>query len=124
MDAQPDPVVHPFVPDRELVARAQREMMARETPGHRMVRQRWEEALGANRVALAALREIYPSHRTYLTNHGNQQLDRALDRITEAFGLLDDLAPEILGEIMHDVLTGRITTHDELSLRGVRNDQT
>lgn len=121
--ARHDPIVPRHRPDPELVARAQRHMMMMEDetryPGHRHVRQKYEEAFAAIRVALDALREIYPIDRALLPDRVNKELVGALDWTLRAYEGLDSISEEMLGEIMHGVLIGEIDSHRRLDAEGV-----
>jgi hypothetical protein len=120
--ARYDPPVQRFKPDAELVSRAQRFLMGYEdstTSRVRFIRQRWEEALGATRVAMDALREIYPVDADALEPTDQKVLSVALSGVTTAYMALDRLSRVMLGEVMHDVLVGRITTQAELDALGV-----
>lgn len=107
--AEPDPPAHRFVPDPELVARAHNRMLKYETHGKRFVRQRWEEAFAATRVALTALREIYPVDHSELGEEEAIQMRLAHDSIMDAYEGLDQMSESMLGGLMNDVLRGRVT---------------
>ena len=111
--ASPDPVAHRFAPDRELLARAHNLMLSQESESHRFLRQRWEEGFAAVRVALDALREIYPSEREQLEKKDIGRIEAALDALTYAYTHLDDLTATMLGWPMTEVLRGHMTSHEE-----------
>lgn len=122
LTARHDPIVHRFKPDPEIVARAQRDLMDTEDEAGRnvrFVRQKWEETFGATRVALAALREIYPSDRQQVSEETRAALGLALDDLTSAWAALDDCSSEMLGATMQRVLAGEIRTHAHLDIVGV-----
>jgi hypothetical protein len=112
-EAAHDPVARRFSPDRELLVRAQRHMIETEGERQRFVRQRWEEAFGAVRVALDALREIWPSERDAMHSVSSRVIGEALDEITTAYAHLDDACEEIVGREMYFVLTGVVKTTEE-----------
>lgn len=119
MEARHDVTVGRFVPDNELIVRAHNAMLAEEDilpQGHsrRFVRQRWEEALGATRVTIDALREVTPREQDAMSKRVCRDLLDALDSAEGMYLTLDGLSAEILGETMHGVLTGEITTHEQL----------
>jgi hypothetical protein len=114
--ARPDPLVTKFVPDPELVAYAYNQMRERERHSQTFLRQRWEEAFAAVRVALAALREVYPAERAQLDDHEAGLCDEALDLITCAHAQLDGLSDTMLGWQMVDVLHGRILSREDFDL--------
>lgn len=114
-----DPVAQRFIPDRELVARVQRHMLANESEPERFVRQQWEAAFGATRVALDALRAIYPLERDAMDDETRLALDEALVAVESAYVHLDDCAENILGALILAVLRGRVTTHESLDSQGV-----
>lgn len=114
MEAQPDPIVQRFIPDAELVARAQRALMEDESPRERFVRQRWEHALGAARVAMDELREIWPSCADVLPGDGGIELRAAHSTAEELVRILDELDEKVLGSAVCGVLNGAFTTHEEL----------
>lgn len=118
-EARHDPVVRRFAPDRELVARAQRAMMADEDndPVQRYIRQQWEAAFGATRVALDALRSIWPTERLSLSKDDSASLSHAIEDIEAAYTHLDDLTKGMVGEVVADVHRGLILTHHDLDDR-------
>lgn len=119
MEARHDVTVERFKPDNELVVRAHNAMLAEEDElpqGHsrRFVRQQWEAALGATRVLLDSLREIFPLEQDAMTERERMGLDGALGHAEGIYLTLDGLSAEILGDTMHGVLIGTITTHEQL----------
>lgn len=119
----PDPLEPRFVPDPELEARAQRHMMAMEreweSPTTRRARQQWSHAMAASRVALAALRDIWPESQRSISADAHDDLSRALDYATELFAALDRVAPAFEGQVVIGVASGDIRTHEELDAMGV-----
>lgn len=113
MEAKPDLPVARFVPDPELVAEAHNTMLANESRGHRLLRQRWEETYAAVRVGLEALREVYPSECYQLDHHLAACAEEALDNLTRAFVALDDMSDAMLGVLMTAVIRGMVTTREE-----------
>lgn len=111
--AQPDLPVARFVPDPELVARAHNLMLESEDHGHRYLRQRWEEAFAATRVALDVFREVVPSEAFQLDEENRADAERALDALTIAYAALDRMSEGILGWPMIGVLRGSVTTGEE-----------
>lgn len=114
MEAQPDDIVHAYRPDRELLARVTNEMLARESHEHKFMRQRWEHALGASRVALDALREIWPAYRHRLSDQEGREVKSALEHAEALLLRLNDLDAVMLGEDVIGVLRGEITTVSDL----------
>ena len=114
--ARPDPLVGRFVPDPELVAYAYNRMRERENRPQAFLRQRWEEAFAAVRVAVAALRDIYPAERAQLDDHDAAVLAEALDLATCAHTNLDCLSDTMLGWLMVDVLHGRVLSREDFEL--------
>lgn len=113
--AKPDLPVRRFVPDPTLVARAHNLMLECEDERHRFLRQRWEEAYAATRVALAALREIYPAEADQCEDDDLCSLAAASHGLDIAYTNLDRLSEGILGWQMVGVLRGAIATHDEFA---------
>lgn len=113
IEANPDPYVARLRPDPELVAIAHNQMMKEETHGHRFVRQRYEETLGALRVALHALREIYPSERYTLSDSALAEVGISIRAVEEASLALDRIDSEMLGEPMTLVMQGVIGSIEE-----------
>lgn len=118
MDANPDLPVGRFAPDRKLLHMAHNKMLADEPHRVRFVRQRWEEAFGAMKVTLDALREIYPTEQDVLTDRGWVALGDALTHVTAAYVALDSLTEEVLGETMTNVLQGHITQPEQIKDAG------
>jgi hypothetical protein len=114
MDAMSDPLVERFKPDRELVALAQRQMMDDETHAQRFLRQRWEHAMGAARVTLDSLREIWPSEQASLPEADRSTMGDSLRLAEDLAATLDRLSDTMLGEAMVRVLMGVISTAEEL----------
>lgn len=103
-----------FVPLPELVERAMENMLDTETPRQRYVRQQWESAFAAARVALDALRDILPLDRDVMTSECLRAMRGALSHVERAYECLDGCSGEMMGEAMLDVLAGRITRHEQL----------
>ena len=112
--ARHDPVARRFGANPELVAIAHNALLDSEDGRMTFVRQRWEEALGATRVAMDALREFYPIDRDALTEDAFNATDVALDQIECAYASLDSMSDELLGETLTAVLQGLITDRAEL----------
>ena len=117
IEAIPDPPSPPYRPDPDRLAEAHNRLMHWERDGHRQhlrhVRQRWEEALGASRVALAAVRDLYPMELEVLSDKGGSRIARAHRSLQEAVIELDLMSRELLGDEMVDVLVGRFEGDDE-----------
>ena len=58
--------------------------------------------------------EITPVERGVLSIEARGAMAAALSETANAYGRLDDLSAELLGEAMHGVLNGTITTHEDL----------
>lgn len=114
MEARPDPVVGRFQPDSGLLAQAQRHMMEQESDAERYLRQQWEAALGASRVAMDSLRAIWPADRRLLNDDDAFRLETALGHAESLVAGLDELDEAILGEVVAAVLAGRVTTQKSL----------
>jgi hypothetical protein len=80
----------------------------------RFVRQRYEDAFGAVRVALGLLREIYPCYREAVGPRARESIRLALRCLEETYVNLDDASIVILGSVAHKVLTGEIDSHAQL----------
>lgn len=120
--ARYDPPVKAFIPDVDLVSRAQRAMMAAEDDvgdAGRLIRQCWEQAFGGVKVALDALRQIHPSERDSMTPVTSHRITYVVTMLTWSYSTLDDMSADLIGEVMHGVLTGRLTTHEQLDALGV-----
>lgn len=114
MEARPDPVVGRFRPPSGLLAQAQRHMMEQESDAERYLRQQWEAALGASRVAMDSLRAIWPADRRLLNDDDAFRLETALGHAESLVAGLDELDEAILGEVVAAVLAGRVTTQKSL----------
>lgn len=117
MSARHDPVARRFVPNPILVNMAHNALLELEDhePGRAFVRQQWEAAYGAIRVAIDALREIWPLERHNLTVEDQEHVRRALDDLVEAYIDLDEMAEGLVGWVMVAVLHGTIKTEEELN---------
>lgn len=114
--AEPDPHAFRLTPDPELVARAHNAMLRAETQPKRFVRQRWEETFAATRVALTALREIYPVDHSELGDDDASHARIAIDSLTDAYEALDQMSEGMLGPLMDDVMRGRVADHELFDL--------
>lgn len=114
MEARPDPVVGRFQPDPHLVARAQRHMMEQESDAHRFMRQQWEAALGASRVAMDSLRAIWPSEAHLLDSGDAADLELALHSAEAVVAGLDAIEVAVLGGAVTAVLRGEVVTQAAL----------
>lgn len=117
--ARHDPPAPRYVPDPDLVSRAQRHMLDVESEAERYLRQHVEDAFGATRVAMCCLRDVVPFDLDLLDDSDAEFLAVSLRHVESAYMHLDALSPVLLGRAMDDVLTGRITTHGELDDLGV-----
>ena len=105
MDAPHDPEVQRPVPDREAVALAMTDMRDGENQIRTYIRQQWEAALGANKVALDAWRRVWPGETRFHFPVAMHDTVREIDEhLAQASFLLDSLAPELLGETLDWVL--------------------
>lgn len=120
--ARHDPIEPRLVPDVQLLARACNYMLGQEAQAgglQRYVRQHYEDAFGAIRVAMDILREIYPRERDAMSDTARNRISRALACLQGAYECLDDVSVDMLGPVMHGVLTGVLTTHEQLDALGV-----
>lgn len=113
MEANEDRIVRRFVPDRELVAVAFNAMMEGEDQRDAFVRQHWEAAFGAVRVALDAVRAVWPVEQSYMDDP--VAWERATRYLEDAYTQLDILSEEMLGQTLFRVMSGDITTPDHLA---------
>lgn len=99
-------------PDREIMARAHNYLIATETPQQRYVRQQWECAMAATKVALDAWRRIWPIEAAdSLSENGQVHARAASNELEEAYFSLDSLAEEMEG-VRHEANRGAITIED------------
>jgi len=117
MTFEPDPLVRPFKPDDELLARALSRMMREETMAHRFLRQRYEHASCALRVALDSLRDIYPTATGALPEESCNAIGYAMSLAEGAYVELDRIAEAIFGATVVGIMRGTITTEEELDVR-------
>ncbi len=113
-----DPVIPKFVPDPELMARCQREQMAQEkeswSQGQRYVRQQYETAFAATRVAFDAVRAIWPIEADSLHEDAHARMQHVLTTLTDTYRMLDEMAVDFYSMPLLRVQRGFITTHEEL----------
>lgn len=110
-------------PDKELMARAHNLMLATETPQQRYVRQQWECAMAASRVALDAWRRVWPLEAAdSLTEDGQDRARDVESALAAAYFRLDSLSEELDG-LRHEVQTGGITSHDLAEMERERKEQ-
>jgi hypothetical protein len=117
-DWTPDPVIPKFVPDPELAARAQRDQMAEEaeqwSPPQRYVRQQYEHAFAAVRVALDAARRIFPSELQSTPESARQHMEDLTDLLTSCHMLCDAMADSFYTGSVLKVQRGFAVTHEDL----------
>jgi hypothetical protein len=115
MPAQHDPIAHRFVPDPTLVHRAHNLLLEQEEgrPTQRYLRQQWDAAFGAVRVAMDALRDIWPLEARQLGEPAQLFLHQALDDVENAYHSLDSIAEVMVGDLMVAIQNGEICTHEE-----------
>lgn len=111
--AMPDPIASRFVPDQALVNRAHNRMLQAEGPLAKFVRQQWDVAFGATRVALDSLREIWPTDTRDLDQDTRVFLMEALQHLEDAYHCLDSVAEAMVGQLVVDVQMGRITSQQD-----------
>lgn len=110
-------------PDREIMARAHNLMMASETPQQRYVRQQWECAMGASRVALDAWRRIWPVEASdSLSEGGCEKAKTAEGALEVAYVSLDKLSDEMEG-LRHEVETGVVSDEDLTAMEREREER-
>jgi hypothetical protein len=99
-------------PNEEIARRAHALMLAGESKIEKYVRQQWEVSMAAVRVAMDALRKLYPQEMPSLRNMGEPaddagyEIEFALNHIEQAFGHLDAASKPMLGELMHRATLG------------------
>lgn len=84
--------------------------LQRETPMERYLRQQWEVATASTRVALDALRRMWPLEAAHLHEiDAAYEIDAALVHATKLAEHLALAAKEIVGELMYAAEMGRLT---------------
>lgn len=106
-------------PPKEILVRAQRHMLDHETDLQAYVRQHWETAFSALRVAMDAWRTIVPLELDSFTAQGRDEAERAIGKIISAYMALDLLSEEVLGPVMYQAQRGNLTLEslDDLEQR-------
>jgi hypothetical protein len=103
-------------PDRSIARRAYALMLTNESEMDAYLRQQWEVAMGAVRVAMDALRRLYPQEMTNLRlmsgGDAGHDIEYALNHIEQAFGHLDAVGKPMLGELMHRATLGIAAMED------------
>jgi hypothetical protein len=104
-----DPVVQRPEPDRDILARAHGYMLRTQTPMQAYLRQQWEAAISAVRVALDAWRKIWPIEGAEFEAEERLLMTRALDNIEDAYSVLDRLSGKMLGWPMDMAQLGHLS---------------
>jgi hypothetical protein len=104
-----DPVVQRPEPDRDILARAHVYMIRTQTPMQAYLRQQWETAISAIRVALDAWRRVWPIEGMEFESGDRVLATRALTNIEGAYNLLDHLSRTMLGDAMDAAQRGEMT---------------
>lgn len=96
-------------PDREVVARAFNDRLSTEAPIEKYVRQQWETAVAATRVAMDAWRDVWPKEVADLT--ADEELraiaQEVAQELEQAFHGLDKLSELMLGTTLYEAQLGR-----------------
>jgi hypothetical protein len=116
-DARYDPPRNRFIPDRELVARVHNALLESESQRQAFIRQHWETACAGVRVALDALREIYPTDNDAMSGYVEHAIGETVNHLTDALIELTNMSADMLGGVMFDVQRGVITTIEDLEAR-------
>jgi hypothetical protein len=107
-----DEPAHRPEPNEEIARRAHALMLAGESVMEKYLRQQWEVATAAVRVAMDALRKLYPEEMPSLRGMGDpgddaaHEVEFALNHIEQAFVHLDGASEPMLGELMHRATLG------------------
>jgi hypothetical protein len=102
-----DPQVQRPIPDQEAVALGMTDLFAGESQLHRYIRQQWEAATGANKVALDAWRRVWPGETRYGLRADDQETAAKIEKhLAMADYLLDTLTSDMVGDVLDDVLQG------------------
>lgn len=100
------------IPDQMVVRRAYELLLAGETDMQRYVREEWEAAMGGVRVALDAVRRLWPNESDFLSADARLRLREACSTLAVTFDEIDSLADEMLGERMMMALHGNLTMEE------------
>lgn len=99
--------------DPEILSRARDGRLAEETPMERYLRQQWEVATAAARVALDALRRMWPLEAAHLQeSDGAYEIEAALVHATKLSEHLALAAKDVIGDLMYEAEMGRGTLED------------
>jgi hypothetical protein len=104
-----DPVRSRPQPDREILVRAHAHMLRTQTPMQAYLRQQWEAAISAIRVALDAWRTLWPVEGMEFEPDERALMIRAAVNIEAAYNLLDSLSGTMLGVVMDAAGRGELT---------------
>lgn len=113
MEARYDPIVQRHVPAPGLVHRAFNMLLDRETEQERLVRQHWDAAFGAVKVAMDSLREVWPVDAADVGGNVSSALSEALRLTEDAYAALDGIALEMVGPLLVLVHRGHIKTEEQ-----------
>lgn len=107
------PISQRPAPDNDLLKRVYNHTLRNETPSQKWIRQNFEVSAGATRVALDAIRKLWPHEADHpsLRSHV-QSLIVAEKSLATAFAALDLLDSACSGELVHKVQTGEFTSED------------
>jgi hypothetical protein len=104
-----DPVRSRPQPDREILVRAHAHMLRTQTPMQAYLRQQWEAAISAIRVALDAWRTLWPVEGMEFEPDERALMIRVAVNIEAAYNLLDHLSGTMLGVVMDSAQRGELT---------------
>lgn len=93
------------IPDSDLARRAHDLQRMGETEMHRHLREEWEAAIGGARVAMDALRTIWPVDADHLPPYCSDAIAQAHKYAETLYATLDTIAPSMAGDLMYSVLT-------------------
>lgn len=108
-------------PDRDIIERALAVTNRTHTQMERYVREEWEAALGATRVALDAVRRLWPLEQDALTERDFGCLEGVAGDLGRAYAQLDGMSEDMLGKLLNDACAGRLDAAEILAVEQQTN---
>lgn len=110
MEFEYDPIVQRPEPEREVLVRAHAYMRRTETPMEQYLRQQWQAAMSATRVALDAWRSVWPIEvEGNLDDDEQKTAGYIMAALEQSYQRLDSLSRRMLGDVMYSAQLGQMT---------------
>ncbi len=102
------PDVRRPAPDQEIIERALKVTNHEQDQMQRYLREEWEAALGATRVALDVVRRLWPLEQYHFDDEEFDALEGLASDFGRAYATLEGMSAEMLGDLLNDACNGTL----------------